>query len=127
MTTNERLRVARKKLGLTLESMGAELGISASAVSYIETGKGGLSERNIKILQETFGISPEWLKTGEGEMFAMQDLDEQITRFLKDILVDSSDFKMRLISVLARMTPDEWDLLERKILELSGQKNSRPD
>ena len=55
-------------------------------------------------------------------MFSEPDEDEEITKFLGDILSDQPDFRRRLVSVLARMTPDEWELLEEKIRELAAEE-----
>jgi len=67
-----RLRLVRKELGLTQGVLAQKLGIGKSALSMIETGKTGLSERNKNILVQELNINPEWLETGRGEMFNAQ-------------------------------------------------------
>lgn len=64
-----RLRLIRKELGYTQEMLARTLGIGKSALSMIETGKTSLSERNKNILVQEFNINPDWLESGEGEMF----------------------------------------------------------
>ncbi|MFI3331072.1 MAG: LexA family transcriptional regulator [Rikenellaceae bacterium] len=64
-----RLREIRQKLQLTQQAMAQYLGIGKSAMSMIETGKAALSERNKNILVKNLNINPQWLNTGEGEMF----------------------------------------------------------
>ena len=66
---NSRLKMIRKELGVTQDVIAQKLGIGKSALSMIETGRATLSERNKNILVQEFNVNPEWLETGEGEMF----------------------------------------------------------
>ncbi len=66
---NERVKMIRKTLGLTQEQLAQRLGIGKAALSMIETGKARLSSRNRNILIQDLNVNPEWLETGEGEMF----------------------------------------------------------
>ncbi len=65
-----------------------------------------------------YNVSESWLRTGEGDMFRPVSRDEEIAAFVGDILGEESDFRRRFVAVLARMTADEWALLERKAREL---------
>ena len=65
----QRLKLIRKTLGLTQEQLAQRLGVGKTALSMIETGKARLSNRNKNILVQEFNVSPEWLESGEGEMF----------------------------------------------------------
>ena len=65
----ERLKLIRKSLGLTQEQLAQRLGVGKTALSMVETGKARLSNRNKNILVQEFNVSPEWLETGNGEMF----------------------------------------------------------
>lgn len=66
---NKRLKKLRKILGLNQSAFGDVLGISQQSVGKIETGVNNLTDRNIDIICEKFNVNPEWLRTGEGEMF----------------------------------------------------------
>ena len=50
MTRGERVRMARKTLGLTLEKFGAKIGLKKSSLSQVETGVNDLTESNIKAI-----------------------------------------------------------------------------
>lgn len=65
----DRLKQLRKELDFTQEELGRRLGISKPAISMIETGRQALSERNKNILIRDMNVNPEWLETGEGEIF----------------------------------------------------------
>ena len=117
MTENERVREIRKVKGLTMRQFGEKIGVVGSTISDIQNGRRSLNRQNLLAICREFRVNEDWLRTGEGEMFVEPDDDEDITRFMGDILSDQPDFRRRLISVLSRMTPDEWALLEEKTLE----------
>ena len=117
MTENDRIKEARKSLGLTQDKFGERLGVGRSAISNIEAGSRGVTDQIRLSVCREFNGNEDWLRTGEGSMFVELDEDEEITKILGDILTDKPDFRRRLISVLSRMTPDEWALLEEKTLE----------
>ncbi|MBR2961759.1 MAG: helix-turn-helix transcriptional regulator [Alistipes sp.] len=66
---NGRIKLIRKELGLTQEQLSERLGIGKTALSMIETGRTGLSSRNRNILVQELNVNPDWLETGEGQMF----------------------------------------------------------
>ena len=66
---NERIKAARKALGLTMEQFGKRVGLSKSAISLIESGKNGTTEQTVASICREFGVNGMWLRTGEGEMF----------------------------------------------------------
>ena len=120
-TIGTRIKEIRKGAWLTLENFGKRIGITASSCSTIENGKSNPSDQTVLMICREFNVNEDWLRTGEGSMFVEPDKDEEITRFMGDILSGHPDFRRRLISVLSRMTPDEWALLEEKIRELSEE------
>jgi len=69
MSVNERVRHLRKDLlGLEQKEFAAALGLGQSAVSMMET-KTGVSDRNISVICERWGVREEWLRSGEGDVF----------------------------------------------------------
>lgn len=121
MNENERIKELRKALGLTQEKFGERVGVKKNTISQIENGVNGVTDQIRLSVCREFNVNEDWLRTGEGSMFSEPDEDEEITKFLGDILTDKPDFRRRLISVLSRMTPDEWALLEAKIRELAEE------
>ena len=64
-----RIKLIRKELNMTQDSLAAVLGVGKSALSMIETGKTALSERNKNILIQELNVNPDWIESGRGEMF----------------------------------------------------------
>lgn len=54
---NERVKLLRKKLGLTLEKFGGELGVTKVAISNIESGNRNLTEQMMKAICRTWNVN----------------------------------------------------------------------
>lgn len=121
MTEGDRVKLIRKTKDLTMEKFGKRIGMGSSSISDIENGRRFLTNQTFLSICREFDVSEHWLRTGEGEMFIQKSRSDEISAFVGDILSGDSDFRQKFISVLARMTPDEWKLLERKALELAEE------
>lgn len=70
---NERIRILRKALGLTLEKFGLNLGVGKTAISSIEHGVNAVTEQMFKAICNVNWngklVNEEWLRTGTGNMF----------------------------------------------------------
>jgi len=81
MPQNERIREFRKHLGLTQAEFGRKLGIVQGHLTGIESGRKSITKKTLKVICATYGVSEEWLKTGNGEMFAKR-LDKKANRVI---------------------------------------------
>ncbi|MBR2586211.1 MAG: helix-turn-helix transcriptional regulator [Thermoguttaceae bacterium] len=73
-TINDRLKVLRKHLNKTLAEFGRPLGYHNATVSQIERAHPPydkkVDSRYIKAVCNVYGVREEWLRTGEGSMYA---------------------------------------------------------
>ena len=124
MTENERIRVIRMSSDTckTLDLFGKRLGVSASAISQIDNGKVSLTSKMRTSICKEFGVNEHWLLTGEGDMMVPVTEDDKIADFISDVLKGKPDIRRRLISALARLDPEDWDLIERMIEKVSGDE-----
>lgn len=70
---NERLKIIRKNLNMTLEEFGKKLGVKNNTISSIETGKNALTDQMIKSVCAIYKVNEDWLRNGTGEMFINDD------------------------------------------------------
>ena len=70
MSINERLKILRKKQKLNQGEFGDKVGLKQSAVSSMEQEGGSVNDRNIRLICDTFNVNENWLRTGEGDMYA---------------------------------------------------------
>lgn len=118
---NERLKELRKAMNLSQEKFGELIGITKSGVSDIESGRRDVTEKHIIMLKNN-GVSEEWIRTGNGEMFIQKTKDEELSEMLADVQRAGEDsFKHRLVSALARLDDAGWDNLEKLIDMISNK------
>jgi len=72
----DRIRKIRTSMGLNMEQFSNCLGISASTVSLLESGKRKPSFQLIKSMCREFHVNEEWLTKGEGEMLVSNRFDK---------------------------------------------------
>lgn len=126
-TINERFRRLREAKGLSQEDFASGAHRTRSEIKNIEYGKTTPKEEVVLSVCAAYGVNEHWLRTGEGEMLKPVSRDEAIAAFVGDALRgESDDFRRRLLSVLARLSVDEWELLERMIRQLA-EDNKKED
>lgn len=110
---NERLKKLRKTLDMTQQAFSDKLGVKRNTVGQWEIGRNEPSDAIIFSICREFNVNENWLRTGEGEMFLEMSRDEQIEDFVGNLLKDEEDsFKRRLISGLAALDEQGWEVLE---------------
>ena len=115
----DRLKKLRKTLDLTQQAFADNIGMKQNTIAQYEMGRTVPSDAIIFSICREYNVSENWLRTGEGEMFNPVSRNDDLARLTKNLLNEESDsFKNRFISMLANLTEDEWELLERKALEL---------
>lgn len=123
---NERIKELRKVLGLSQDEFGRRLGLTRGAITNIELNKTEPKPLLIDLICREFDVNETWLRTGEGEMLVPISRDEEIEEFIGRLLHDESDsFRKRLISVLAKLTEDEWKILKEKARQLASEDEKK--
>lgn len=110
---NIRLKQLRKSLGLTQQSFADKIGMKQNTIAQYEMGRTTPSDAIIFSICREFNVNESWLRTGEGEMFIPMTKSEEISEFVGNLLRSEDDtFKRRLVSWLAELDEDSWDMLE---------------
>lgn len=123
MTQGERVKQARKSLGLTMEKFGERLGVTKTAISLIESGKNNLTDANIKAICREFNVDYIWLTTGEGEMFV--DSDDDFIEKIDRIMAGESDIRKNAIKALVNASEEDIEALDRLIDLYLQAKNEK--
>ena len=130
-TSNERVRLLRTELDLTMEAFGAKLGVSRAAISNIENGNRSLTNQMAGSICNKFGVSEEWLKSGTGNMF-IQTANDAVSKFalenglypMEETLIreylklrddERAVFRKYLKHVLSELTADEEPTIDEKV------------
>lgn len=121
---NTRIREIRNHLGLTQTEFGKRIGLSRPMVANLEgEGRAEIKDHVIHLICKEFNVNEEWLRSGNGEMFKQKTVTEELVELTDKLLSEeSTSFKNRLVSALARLTDEQWDLLEKVIDEITKKE-----
>lgn len=120
---DKRIAWARKERKVKQDDLAAACGLTKNFISLIENGKREPSDRTVKDICRALNVNEDWLRYGTGEPFPPKTAEEELIEFTRDLLIDENDgFKKRLISALAKLSEEQWDLLEGLIDEISQKK-----
>ena len=109
-TINERIRIVFLQTGLTQAAFAKALDLSGPMVSMLLAGKSGVSDRTILSICRCFGISEQWLRTGEGDMTAAS---ADPIRAAFDAALVGNNAKSRVLRALAQIPEAEFSALLR--------------
>lgn len=118
-----RIAEIRKNLGYSQQQFADKLNIKRGTIANYECGRNEPIDAVINLICREFNVNKTWLRTGEGEMFLPIDRETELARLTVDLFMEDSDsFKNRFISLLARMTDEEWVLLENMVEKLAKKE-----
>lgn len=121
---NERIKQIRKALNMSQDEFGKRLGVTRGAITNIELNKTEPKPLFIKLICDTFEVNEEWVNTGAGEMFVQKNRSDVIADFLADVLKEEDEsFKRRFVEMLANLSVEEWELLEKRTIMLTKKED----
>lgn len=116
----------------TKTAFSDRINVSQAFVSQMCSGLKVPSDRTIADICREYDVNEDWLRTGRGDPYIQLSRDEELAQFFGDVMKgEDPDFRRRLLSVMSRLTTDEWALLEQMAWKLvdelrqdSGQEAS---
>lgn len=130
MNINQRLKMLRKEMGLNQKDFGAKIGLGQGAVSWIEKDGNTVIDQNIRLICDTFNISENWLRNGEGskeaantkkdlldevrDTYKLNSTEEQIMRIYLQLDEHSRDIISGYVKKLATAITADADNAIRK-------------
>ena len=106
---NERLFQLRDELGLSRAKFGAKLGVSLDVIKNLDVGKTKPKPEFINLVCHIYGVAPDWLNYGKGEMFMPKDEKSAVEEIFANAQCEDPR-KRKLLSILANAIaelPDE--------------------
>lgn len=102
---NNRIKLVRESARLSQKEFADALGISQSAISGMERGARQILDRTIHQIATEFGVSEEWLRTGEGEMYPglPAEDDALLESFASSAIIDGSPTRKKFLTALCRL------------------------
>lgn len=117
MEINDRVRAIRESEGLTRAQFADRLGVSASEITNVEFAKikNMVSKESLfRSISAEFGVSLDWIKTGEGSMYGPDPKDEIAMAFGElaarhDPVIDG------FVQFLRSRTPEQLELIAQQL------------
>lgn len=126
-------RLIQDRTGGNKSKFARQLNVTPAYISKLCKDKENIpSDRTIADICREFNVNEDWLRTGRGDPYIQLSRDDELSQFFGEVMKEEDpDFRRRLLSVMSRLTTDEWALLERMAWKLvdelrqdSGQEAS---
>lgn len=128
---NDRLKILRDSMNLSMEKFGARLGVGKSAINKLEKGENKLTEPMINLICKEFNISEQWFRTGTGPMERSVTFDEEVAMYTQDILMDvESEVASAIrefIVIYGKLDENSKSVMNRVFKEMAEARKSREE
>lgn len=109
----DNLKKVRTELGLGRKELAEFFKVTSSHIGAIELGKRSLTENMIEKLKKEMHVKPEFLYTGEGDMFEDWSVQEEINSYISSICEDKEKCDL-ILSVYKKF--NELDDKEQSVI-----------
>lgn len=123
-----RIKAIRDDKNMNQAEFGAPLAIKQGYLSNIEKGARPATDKIIKLICLIYGVSEEWLRTGEGSMYSAEDSDsERFRQAATGIEMANDKRAMAALEVYWSLSPEDrkiiWKMFDQ-IYEKAHKKKS---
>ena len=120
---NERIRVLRETLDLTLRDFADRIGYTHPTIYQVEKGATKVERRLVVVLCSVFRVREEWLLEGTGEIFQSADAiaEGDLIAILRDKYT-LPDVSVKILRGYLQLSPDDKQLLDALIQRMTAPK-----
>ena len=113
-------RLIQDRTGGNKSKFARQLNVTPAYISKLCKDKENIpSDRTIADICREFNVNENWLRTGQGDPYIQLSRDDELSQFFGEVMKEEDpDFRRRLLSVMSRLTTDEWALLEKMAWKL---------
>jgi transcriptional regulator with XRE-family HTH domain len=125
MSLQSRIRMARRRAGMSQAALAQAVGVQRSAVSHWEAPKGKNPRvAHLRAVASTTATQFEWLATGRGPMVLSEDLEQYSVAAADAVLIDDP-VEMRLLAAFRDAPGRARTALVELAEELASQRIGR--
>jgi transcriptional regulator with XRE-family HTH domain len=103
MDIKDRIKEVRIAVGISQVSFAKRIAVAASYISEIEGGAREANERAIRLIIAEFNVNENWLRRGQGAMFA-EDVSAAVSEAIGLFKSLDRDFQDSAIKILAELS-----------------------
>ena len=102
---NQRIKEIRRSLKMTQVCFSRVIALSSGYLAGIETNKRRVNDRLVKLICSSFKVNEQWLRSGEGTMFAENDNEQciKLTGLFKELEPKFQNYIFKEINLLLNM------------------------
>lgn len=118
-TIGGRVWAVRDRFGLTRNDFADRLGSSVSEIENVEYNRLKKPEQKESLYRNiaaVFGVSLDWIKTGEGDMFGADDADG-VAQAFGELAARNDPIINGFIEFLRSRTPDQLEMIAQNLEE----------
>ena len=119
---NKRIKELRKYLQYNKKQFADALGIAQTSVSFLEREGSNVTEQNIKTICTVFNVREEWLRDGKGDIFKSLSPEEEIIKYISELVQDGDQLKKDLILTILKLDSEDWKVIKKIITGLNSNK-----
>lgn len=120
MTQGERIKQIRTSLNMTLEKFGERLGVTKTAISYIETNKRNVTDQMLRAICREFNVDYDWLVYGTGDNMFSELPETILDELCRQYDLDAID--RRLIQEYVKLDKQSRQVLKDYIKKVAEDK-----
>lgn len=123
----DRIKAIRKHFGLSQQEFADRIRVQRGTMANYELGVRSPGNAVVAQICQQFGVSEEWLRTGQGDMLVKRTRVQEIEDLCAAALADSPDsFRQRLVAALGRLDEDHWAMLEKVARQMAAEPDEAP-
>ena len=101
---HKRIKEVRARLNLTQKAFGDKLGLSRDIIANIECNRVKPQRMFLQHLCATFSVNPNWLETGEGNVFIDDSKTlAEISIIFRSLNLDFQEYALEQIKLLLKL------------------------
>ncbi len=104
-----RLKTLRKTLQMNQSDFAKRLGLSQSTLAMLELGKRNFNEKHLKLVCSAFGVREQWMRAGEGDMFAASPYEGEVLSLFGELRPEAQRY---LLTMARELVEAQNSLLE---------------
>ena len=105
---NNRVKEVRQSMELSQAKFAQKIGFSQGGIKDVEIGKCKVTDRLILAMNKYLGINEEWLRTGNGSMYAQTDKKDAVEQALNILMAkyNMDKFEIAMMKNYLEMSPE---------------------
>ena len=105
---NNRVKEVRQSMELSQAKFAQKIGFSQGGIKDVEIGKCKVTDRLILAMNKYLGVNEEWLRTGNGSMYAQTDKKDAVEQALNILMAkyNMDKFEIAMMKNYLEMSPE---------------------